>query len=156
MACINLTRSNRLLNFRPSRTGVVELVRPSPEEVLARVVSGRRHAFRSLVPARTDSADSQDAAVWEEAGEPPVPPPAAGILDTEKDPEDLAAALRALYRRSNQEHLDRGVWVLYLAFGKLTWTDVDKSRYVSPLLLVPVRLVTPGILATAGAGADRG
>ena len=66
------------------------------------------------------------------------------ILDTDKGPDDLAAALRALIRRSNQEYLDRGLWVLYLAFGTLTWTDEDRARYTSPLLLVPVRLVTTG------------
>ena len=66
------------------------------------------------------------------------------MLDTDKAPEDLAAALRALYRRSNQDYLDRGVWVLYLAFGTLTWTDEDRSQYTSPLLLVPVQLERAG------------
>ncbi len=59
-------------------------------------------------------------------------------------PDDLDAALRALMRRSNQEYLDRGLPVLYLAFGTLTWIDRDRTRYTSPLLLVPVRLVTAG------------
>ena len=71
------------------------------------------------------------------------------MLDSDKPPEDLAAALRALYRRSNQDYLDRGVWVLYLAFGVLTWADEDRSRYTSPLLLVPVQL--EGIGAAQGA-----
>jgi len=74
----------------------------------------------------------------------PVPPPAADKLDTDKAPEDLAAALRALYRRSNQDYLDRGVWVLYLAFGSLTWTDEDRYQYTSPLLLVPVQFESAG------------
>ena len=78
-----------------------------------------------------------------------VPPPAVDMLDTDKAPEDLAAALRALYRRSNQDYLDRGVWVLYLAFGALTWADEDQSRYTSPLLLVPVQL--EGVGAAQGA-----
>ena len=71
------------------------------------------------------------------------------MLDTDKVPEDLAAALRALYRRSNQDYLDRGVWVLYLAFGTLTWTDEDRSQYASPLLLVPVQLERAGIVQDA-------
>jgi hypothetical protein len=137
---INLTRSNRMLNFRPSRTSTVEIVRPSPEEVLARVVAGRRHSFRSLAPGKPDV----DAFGQEKGADAPVRPPVLGILDTEKPQEDLAAALRSLSRRSSQEYLDRGVWVLYFAFGTLTWTDVDKSVFASPLLLVPVRLVTEG------------
>ena len=84
-----------------------------------------------------------------------IPPPAADILDTDKAPDDLAAALRALFRRSNQEYLDRGLRVLYLAFGALTWADEDQARYTSPLLLVPARLVAPAP-RSRGAGADRG
>src|SRR5215469_7751406 len=58
--------------------------------------------------------------------------------------DDLAATLRTLMRRSDQEYLDRGLWVLYLAFGALTWTGKDSARYTSPVLLVPVRLVATG------------
>jgi hypothetical protein len=137
---INLTGSNRLLNFKPSRTGMIGLVRPSPEDVLSRLVRGGTYRFRSLKP-RLDvpSAGSEGDDGEPEAGFS-VPPPAADKLDTDKAPEDLAAALRALYRRSNQDYLDRGVWVLYLAFGTLTWTDEDRSRSTSPLLLIPVQL----------------
>ena len=42
---INLTGSNRLLNFRPSRTGMISLLRPSPEEVLSRLARGGRLPF---------------------------------------------------------------------------------------------------------------
>ena len=41
------------------------------------------------------------------------------------------------------------MWVLYLAFGTLTWADEDRSRYTSPLLLVPVQL--EGVTAAQGA-----
>ena len=146
---INLTGSNRLLNFKPSRTGMISLVRPSPEDVLSCLARGGAYRFRSLQPKRADSgADSGTADSGSDDGGPdagfPVPPPAADKLDADKTPEDLAAALRSLYRRSNQDYLDRGVWVLYLAFGALTWTDEDRSRYTSPLLLVPVQLEAVG------------
>ena len=141
---INLTRSNRLLNFKPSRTGVIRLVRPSPEDVLARLARGGTYRFRSIQQkqANTDACSEPDngAAVTGL----PVPPPATDKLDTDKAPEDLVAALRVLYRRSNQDYLDRGVWVLYLAFGSLTWTDEDRFRYTSPLLLVPVQFESAG------------
>ena len=47
---INLTGSNRLLNFKPSRTGMIGLVRPSPEDVLSRLARGGTYRFRSLQP----------------------------------------------------------------------------------------------------------
>ena len=147
---INLTGSNRLLNFKPSRTGMIGLVRPSPEDVLARLARGGTYRFRSLQPRQAvPGADSEPVTAVNLVGDSPVPPPAVDMLDTDKAPEDLAAALRALYRRSNQDYLDRGVWVLYLAFGALTWADEDRSRYTSPLLLVPVQL--EGVGAAQGA-----
>ena len=57
---INLTGSNRLLNFKPSRTGMISLVRPSPEDVLSRLVMGRTYRFRSLQPKQADpGADNE-------------------------------------------------------------------------------------------------
>jgi hypothetical protein len=138
---INLTAANRLLNFKPSRTGTIELVQPAPSDVLYRLGVAGTFSFRSLTPKLAESVPGERVA----GGGPPVmPQPSASILDTHKDPDDLASALRALMRRSNQEYLDRGLWVLYLAFGALTWIDEDQSRYTSPLLLVPVRLVAAG------------
>ena len=60
------------------------------------------------------------------------------------NPDDLDAALQALILRSNQEYLERGLPVLYLAFGTLTWRDQDRTCYTSPLLLMPVQLVATG------------
>jgi hypothetical protein len=144
---INLTGSNRLLNFKPSRTSVISVVRPAPQEVLSRVVGGRVYRFRSLQPKPAEVG--QDGRGPSAPGDVPAPPPAVDRLDTEKPADDLAAALRSLYRRSNQDYLDRGVWVLYLAFGVLAWADEDRSRYTSPLLLVPVQL--EGVSAAQGA-----
>ncbi|MEU7906322.1 DUF3320 domain-containing protein [Actinoplanes sp. NPDC049118] len=144
---INLSGTNRLLNFRLSKTGAVRVLSPASEEVLAGLSAGRDFVFR---PA--DEADDGPDGVATESS----PALAEGdlgapgkrsrldVLHTDKPVSDLSAALRNLMRRSNQEFLDRGLWILYLAFGSLTWTDGDKARYTSPLLLVPVRLVSTG------------
>ncbi len=34
-------------------------------------------------------------------------------------------------RRSRQEFLDRGIWILYLAFGSLHWSDGGRGKYRS-------------------------
>ncbi len=140
---INLTGSNRLLNFRPSRTGSVALTRPPAEEVLARLARRQTYQFRAL---REDAQVTSASPAVEPAADPaqPLPPPAPDTLDVDTDPDELASALRSLHRRSTQEYLDRGLSVLYLAFGALAWTDEDGSRNSSPLLLVPVGLERGG------------
>src|ERR1700691_75833 len=135
---IYLTGSNRLLNFRPSRTSALSVVRPAPSEVLARVSRDGLYRFRPLAPSAPQA--DLDAGRNLPHARAEAPPPTADMLDTDKSAEDLAATLRSLYRRSNQDYLDRGVWVLHLTFGALVWSDVDGSRYTSPLLLVPVKL----------------
>ncbi|HKA95014.1 MAG TPA: DUF3320 domain-containing protein [Streptosporangiaceae bacterium] len=149
---IDLTASSPLLNLKPSRTGMITVIRPAAGELLSRFRLGGSHTFRSLPSAPREPVPSW----WERAAAaagpgrpapgaaPATPPPAADVLDTDKDPDELASALRALTRRSNQAYLDRGLRVLYLAFGTLTWTDEGRARYTSPLLLAPARLVNAG------------
>ncbi|KIA73932.1 hypothetical protein ANMWB30_11800 [Arthrobacter sp. MWB30] len=47
-------------------------------------------------------------------------------------------------RKASAEFLDRGLSVLYMAFGLLDWHDVDDTLMASPILLVPVQLVPEG------------
>jgi hypothetical protein len=125
VSLIDVAAADRLLSLRQAGPDVIDVVRPAADDVLARLRAGGSFAFRSLAPR---------------AGAVP-PPPAPYLLDTPKDPDDLEAALQALMRRSSTESLERGLPVLYLAFGTLTWADRDSTRYTSPLLLVPVALV---------------
>src|SRR6266851_2286757 len=106
---IDLTAANRLIDFRPGRTGIVGVSRPSADDILVRLRAGGIFTFRSLKPwpaepwagaeARNQPADESERTAGAAAA---VPPPAPDILDTSKDPDDLVAALRALMRRSNQ------------------------------------------------------
>ncbi|SDT55246.1 AAA domain-containing protein [Jiangella sp. DSM 45060] len=52
--------------------------------------------------------------------------------------------LRTLMRKANAEYLDRGLSVLYVAFGMLHWKEVDGTDMTSPLLLMPVTLIPEG------------
>ncbi len=130
VSLIDFTAGNRLLDFRPGGAGVVEVARPAGDDVLARLGMGGMFAFRSV---KSWAAAAAGAA-----------PPAPYLLDTSMDPDALDAALRALMRRSDQQYLERGLPVLYLAFGTLRWADRDRACYTSPVLLAPVRLVGSG------------
>jgi very-short-patch-repair endonuclease len=144
---INLSGTNRLLNFRLSKTGAVRVLDPAAVEILAGLSAGRNFRFRPAEEAGYEiegpTAGSNPALPSDDSGAP-TKGFRVEVLRTDKPVNDLGAALRNLMRRSNQEFLDRGLWILYLAFGSLTWTDGDKTRYTSPLLLVPVRLDPTG------------
>jgi hypothetical protein len=142
---IDLTGASRLLGLDQGGTGTIRLVRPSAGDVLSRLAAGGSYTFRALEPGTAGhmpGAGAHGGPVNGQDGRAAGAAPAADILDTDMDPGDLASALRALMRRSQQQYLDRGLWVLYLALGTLTWADENLTRYTSPLLLVPVRLAT--------------
>lgn len=122
---VNLTGNNRLLNFKPGRTASIEVADPNLQGKLIGLLTGAEFGFRSL-----DAAEPAEEEL--RRGEQ--------ILFSRAPQADLQAALRSLMRKSNQEYLDRGVWVLHLAFGALTWSDEKKDGYTSPLVLVPVKL----------------
>jgi very-short-patch-repair endonuclease len=152
---INLSGTNRLLSFRVTKTGAVRVIGPAGADILVGLSAGRDCRFRAaeepLAHADGEWAVSRARTSADRSGPVDVgadrrtkASSSGHVLHTDKPAADLAAALRNLLRRSNQEFLDRGLWILYLAFGSLTWTDGDKAPYTSPLLLVPVRLVSTG------------
>ena len=124
---INLTRSNRLLHLKSNLGLQVEF--PAPQELFERVSRG---VEVYLPPLEEDST-------------PPKAPRPDEVRFTTPDRRKLVAKLRSLDRNATQSFTDRGVWVLYLAFGQLEWEEAkgsDGARQLvrSPLLLVPVQL----------------
>src|SRR5262245_47995506 len=113
---VNLDAGNRLLNFRRSETGTVEIAGPPPAVILGALRAGGEHGF---------------------AGEDE-------FLRTGMAPQALGTVLRRLMRKARQDFLDRGVDPLHLAIGMLHWRDEEGAGYASPLLLVPVELTAAG------------
>jgi hypothetical protein len=125
---IDLSRRNRLVNFRPTRSSSLKFQRPGIDAVFERLVV-------------KDRAWS----IWE--------PPEEGELrgrarprKTQLVPEGIEAprlrrVLRNLARRSISEYRERGVRILYVAFGMLSWKEGNSNQpLVSPLILTPVEL----------------
>ncbi|SDS76851.1 DUF4011 domain-containing protein [Actinoplanes derwentensis] len=123
---VDLGDTNRLINFPPDHPDLVEVVGPEPEAVLA--------ALRL-----------QDDCGLAGTGADPERLAADGVVLRSEMPEaQLDATVRRMARKARQEYLDRGVSVLHLVFGLLRWRDESGDQFASPVLLVPVDLVTPG------------
>lgn len=149
---VNLSGVNRLIKFRASKTGAVFFDAPSPQTILSTLTSGTE--WRIEGTANT----GEETGVVDLYKERPAAKVLDGALlrgDVLRSPradDELGPVLRNLMRRANAEFLDRGLSVLYLAFGMLHWKDVDDTAMASPLLLVPVTLHSAGPKATPTLG----
>ncbi|MDD4866608.1 MAG: DUF3320 domain-containing protein [Mycobacterium sp.] len=140
---VNLSGVNRLIKFKASKSGAVVIDSPEPDVILAGLLSGGKWLFMGTEDQeRDESADGSSSRV------PQLGTFAAGdrarVLHAPRPEKELGTVLRGLMRRANAELLDRGLSVLYLAFGMLRWQDVDGTGMASPLLLIPVALASRG------------
>lgn len=134
---INLSRTNRLLYFKATKS-TLEILEPAATELLR----GLAGAGLPIFEPPDNSADHFPDAETN-SDEPPRELRAREILSNASDRSQLLAALRNLERRTTQEFMDKGLWVLYLGIGMLEWVNVEgdeHERVQSPLLLVPVAL----------------
>ncbi len=131
---IGLDRRSRLLRFKPPKTSSLTLDAPSADEILAMVRTGKPQSFVG------DVVDSQTGTM--------APARAGSLLHVARLDNEIGPVARNLMRRANEEFLDRGLSVLYVAFGMLRWKDADASDMASPIFLVPVELVPEGPRAT--------
>lgn len=131
---VGLTRTSRLIKFNAPRMSSVLIDSPEPDEILARIHTGKLQQFRGDPPAKDGGSDR----------ELPVAARSGAFLHSPRPETELGPVLRNLMRRATVEYIDKGLSVLYLAFGMLHWSDVDGTAMVSPILLVPVTLVPQG------------
>lgn len=126
---VGLTRQSALLKFRAPKMSSLSIDTPTPDEVLVRLQSGNPQAFRGdMTPEELETAESLPGT----------------FFHSPRPHSEVGPVVRNLMRRASSEFLDRGLSVLYLAFGMLDWRDVDNTAMVSPLVLVPVQLLPQG------------
>jgi len=144
---INLNRTNRLLYFRATKS-TLEVLEPAATELL-RGLAGMSLAIFEPPDKKHDSADLVPPGETTEV-EPPRELRDKEILINAVDRSQLLGALRNLERRTTQEFMDKGLWVLYLRVGLLEWVNVEgdeHERVQSPLLHVPGSVAFAGFPA---------
>lgn len=120
---------NKLLNFRHSRGGTLELEAPDAGAVLSRLDRGW-----SFAPVGTELPED---------GTPQLPAAARtpGLVTQKTTQAALDSALYQLRQKSHQMYNDFGLWMLWLGVGMVEWRDASQAETNSaPLLLVPVDL----------------
>src|SRR5690606_29315077 len=129
---------SRLIRFNPPKRSSLTFDTPGLDELQGLVASGKPLVLQG------------DQFEVDEEGEERLvrPPLGRNALHVPRPDSDIGTIARTLMRKANQEFLDRGLSVLYIAFGMLRWRDVDGSDMASPLYLVPVELIPEGPRAT--------
>ncbi|WP_282852847.1 DUF3320 domain-containing protein [Gulosibacter sediminis] len=135
---IGLDRRSRLIKFNPPKRSSLTFDAPELDVLQGLVASGNPLVLQG------DRVE-----VGEDGEEYLVKPPRGrNMVHVPRPENDIGTIARTLMRKANQEFIDRGLSVLYIAFGMLRWKDVDGSDMASPLYLVPVELLPEGPRAT--------
>lgn len=124
---IDISKRNRLLYFRQTRTGTVQLLYPDIEEIFDWLVRKEKPMTFKLMRQGTQ--------------------PQRGELLTPLSDADLDRVLYRLRLKSQTALQEQGVNVLFVAFGFLEWTESRDSeqKIRSPLILAPVSLARDNI-----------
>ncbi len=137
---LDLTKRNRVLNFRSTKVLAVAIVDEQPAEVF-RQLQLRRDAMRFKAAPETEAAgaDGELATLLENEEENtalgadfvPYDPTglderhADGWLQTSSSPEALDRSLRSLEEQGRLSIEEQGVSTLFLALGMLTYTEPE-------------------------------
>ncbi len=145
---IDLSKRNNLIYFHKTKRGNLPISSPDAETIFNGLVTKKRHLEFWLPPQeKLEKPDENNKEEFKNAADQ------ASTLKELKQPKqnqlvsenfkrtDLEKILKNLQRRSLLDYRERGVRILYAAFGKLSWVDKEtKEQVVSPLVLVPVEL----------------
>lgn len=159
---LDLTRRNRLINFKPRGRTSLQIVDEIPAEVFRILVADQKTMqFLPLEESEhyraSDSADlGEDRDDLDEAADLtlfdlPELDEAGTLADRHTDRylqtaltgERLQRQLLHLSREAESALQERGCNILFLAVGLLEWTEREDSTVVSraPIILVPVELI---------------
>lgn len=141
---IDLSRRNRLLYFTPRKKTSLEVIHPDAISLFNQLVLDGKSLEIWLPPEErlntSDQSDSrEDVLGGEEIKNLNIKK--NQLVCSLKDRDELEQTLKNIYRRATSDYRERGLRTLYVAFGILTWREIDTSENVhSPLVLVPVEL----------------
>lgn len=141
---IDLSRRNRLLNYKPTKSSSLVIARPDTASILRGL--GGPTPWRFHYPELTEDEERDVAlvrALHTEDSELDATLRPDELLAEGRTARELSRVLHTLHRKALSEYNDKGLRVLYLGVGTVVWRDGDGQRLRSPLLLVPVALDRP-------------
>ncbi len=143
---IDLTRRNRLLYFDPSKGATLTITQPMMAEVFEHLYIEER-AWKFWMPPASQSDETDDEKGDENDRDMlfpstvPSKPKADELVVTGQGLKKLEPRLKSIYRKARTDYQERGLRILYVAFGTLTWRESEGAgETLSPLVLCPVKV----------------
>jgi very-short-patch-repair endonuclease/predicted nucleic-acid-binding protein len=156
---IDLSKRNRLLNFRSTKVTTIKIVDELPSEILN--LLALENEGMEFVPVETEGEDlfsAQSSSQPKEDGEPAEEfkkykkeeleeRHKDNYLQTNLTKEHLAKNLFRISSKANSVMEEQGYNVLFLALGCLEWYESDESdvKMQAPIILVPVELTRTSV-----------
>ena len=136
---LDLGLRNKLLNFKDQKLRSIEIVEPDSDEIFNLVCSDSPLYF---IDSEEDEDDNEGAIVSLELFEQEQVIRKDNELVVHKKGESADYILRRIKKFNDSAIIEKGINILYLAFGFLKWKEAEfsKNDLKSPLLLVPVSL----------------
>lgn len=143
---IDLTRRNNLLYYHTTKRGSLPITKPDAETIFKELVLKKKRLDFWLPPEEEIEAETQIEKSESLAYLELKKPTANQLVSENMKRSDLERVLKNLQRRSLLDYRERGVRILYAAFGLLKWIDEETKEEVhSPLVLVPLELIRESV-----------
>lgn len=146
---LDLSKRNNLINYKDTKSTTLEIVFPNFFDSFNRLSSyNTTPVFNVIDDNPEDIFDEESKMINKELFikkySHRVSSSQILLYNSSITPRKV---LHSLYRKSSESILERGVNVLYCAFGFVKWNETIDSKitYQSPLLLMPVKLVNNGL-----------
>lgn len=138
---IDLSKRNRLLFFKRTKTSTVKLKEPSIESIYNRLVKeGKGTSFPWRDVEKADSSENTHQIQLLSVKK--TPPLGSNEIATDLNDDELEKVLNKLRLKARASLSEQGINTLFVAFGFLKWKEASHSsdENFSPIVLVPVEL----------------
>lgn len=142
---LDLTKRNRLLNLKKSKTAI-SLLCHAPDVLEDKLADGKKITVVPMMRLRNDGTDRDESLFRDRTGDDLRSRYVEEALQrnevvSDLDDKDLESGLIQLYRKAKSDLKEGGANTLFLALGMLKWRQKDDNRaYRAPLILLPVTL----------------
>ena len=142
---LDLSKKNNLINYKDNKTTTLEILKPDFYDAFKKITSSKQTFIYdtkedfSLEVLDTDTSSDKDKTSFLNKYSKKVTTQELLLFNANSSSKRV---LRTLKNKSLDAITERGVNILYAAFGLARWNEeVDKKTfYLSPLILIPIKL----------------